>query len=92
MSSGHWLTRPDTIRKLWIGGAVLLALTVLVQFAAELAAAAGLGEWIEIHPHFVFEGWLGFNAVFGFLSCVAIVLVAKALGGVLKRRDTYYDD
>jgi len=92
VSSGPWLSRPQTIRKLWIVGSGLLAITVLVQLAAYAALALGLGEWIEIHPHFVFEGWPAFNAVFGFVSCVAIVLAAKVLGGVLKRRDDYYDD
>ena len=36
-------------------------------------------------------GLLGFGAAFGFLSCLAMVLVAKALGYVLKRNEDYYD-
>jgi hypothetical protein len=75
----HWLTRPETIRKLWFGGCGVLALTVLAQFL------------FQIKAHFPFEGWFAFSAVFGFLSCVAMVLFAKVLGGVLKRKDTYYD-
>jgi hypothetical protein len=75
----HWLTRPETIRKLWFGGCGVLALTVLAQI------------FIHIKAHFPFEGWFAFAAVFGFLSCVAMVLFAKVLGGVLKRKDTYYD-
>jgi hypothetical protein len=43
------------------------------------------------HPYFGLDGTFGFGAWFGFLSCVALVAFAKALGAVLKRPDTYYD-
>jgi hypothetical protein len=33
----------------------------------------------------------GFNAWYGFLSCVALVLIAKGLGLYLKRPEDYYD-
>jgi len=76
----HWLCRPATIKKLWIGGIVILVLTVALE--------------LTIHPHAYFgiDGWFGFNAWFGFLSCAAMVLFAKFLGIFLKRKDTYYDD
>ncbi len=76
----HWLVRPSTIRKLWIGFSVVLALTVLAQLA------------IKIKGYFGVDGWFGFGAGFGFLACVAMVLVAKGLGFVLKRPESYYDD
>jgi hypothetical protein len=76
----HWLTRPETIRKLWIGGYAILALTVLAQIP------------LTMHGYFEFDEWLGFSAIYGFLCCVAMVLLAKVLGGVLKRKDSYYDD
>lgn len=78
--SDHWLTRPRTIRRLWAVFLAALALTVL----------AGLA--VELHPHFAVERLFGFNALYGFLACAALILVAKALGLVLRRRDTYYDD
>jgi hypothetical protein len=76
----HWLVRPATVRKLWIGFIAVLTLTVLAQLA------------IGIKGYFVVDGWLGFAAVFGFLSCVAMVLVAKGLGLLIKRPESYYDD
>ena len=76
----HWLTRPATIRRLWIGFSAVLALTVLLQLV------------ISIKGYFGVDGWFGFGAAFGFLSCVAMVLVAKALGAVLKKPEDYYDD
>ncbi len=76
----HWLVRPKTIRQLWYGGFVLLALLVLADFF--------------VHPHasFQIDGTFGFYSWYGLLTCVGMVLFAKALGIFLKRKDTYYDD
>ena len=75
----HWLTRPETIRRLWIGFVAILALTV----AADLV----------VHPHgyFGLDGTVGFYAWYGFLTCAAMIFLAKLLGVFLKRKDTYYD-
>jgi len=75
----HWLLRPETIRSLWFGG--ILMLVVLV--AAE--------AWVHPHGYFRIDGTFSFNAWFGFAACVAMIVVAKALGAFLKRKDTYYD-
>ena len=76
----HWLARPDTIKLLWRVFAGVLALTVLAQLV------------IGIKGYFVLDGWFAFGAVFGFAACLAMVLVAKAMGVFLKRSDDYYDD
>jgi hypothetical protein len=78
-NNDHWLTRPATIRRLW----VVFILVLIVLMALDLVVAH--------HPHFGIDGTFGFGAWFGFLSCVALVGFAKALGAVLKRPDTYYD-
>ena len=75
---GHWLTRASTIRKLWWGFAVVLALTVLAQLI-----------WY-VKGYFTVDGWFGFGAVYGFVSCLLMVLVAKGLGVFLKRPNEYY--
>jgi hypothetical protein len=76
----RWLERPRTIRILWIVFAVILAATVVAQ--------------VVIHPHGVFgiDGSFAFNAWYGFLACVAMILFARLLGAAIKRRDTYYDE
>jgi hypothetical protein len=76
----HWLSRPQTIRRLWWTFAILLAVTVLVQLV------------IPVEGHFGADGWFGFAALFGFGACVAMVFFAKVLGMLLKRSDEYYDD
>ncbi|MEP5764160.1 MAG: hypothetical protein ABJ308_06190 [Halieaceae bacterium] len=75
---GHWLTRPTSIRKLWWGFSTLLALTVLAQLV------------VYVKGYFTVDGWFGFGAIYGFLCCLAMVLFAKALGFILKRRSDYY--
>ena len=74
----HWLARPETIRLIWRVSIVVLAVTVLLQLV------------IKIKGYFGADGWLGFGAAFGFLSCLAMVLVAKGLGLLVKRDDDYY--
>jgi Na+/proline symporter len=75
----HWLARPTTIRLLWRVFAVVLALTVVAQV------------FISVKGYFGADGWFAFGAVFGFLSCLAMVLFAKGLGFILKRDEDYYD-
>jgi len=75
----HWLVRPGTIRLLWIIFLIVLALTVLA------------GLFTEGHARFRINGSLAFNAWYGFLSCIGMVLVAKVLGRLLHRKDSYYD-
>lgn len=73
-----WLARPSTIRLLWWVFGAVLALSV----AAELI--------FKVKGYFRWDAWLGFGAVYGFLACLAMVLVAKALGWILKRKADYY--
>ncbi len=42
--------------------------------------------------HFAVERIFGWNALYGFLACAALILGAKGLGAFLKRPDDYYDD
>jgi len=73
-----WLARPSTIRLLWRVFAVVLAVSVAAQLL------------FKVKGYFTVDGWLGFGAVFGFLSCVAMVLFAKVMGWILKRDEHYY--
>lgn len=61
-------------------------------FLAVLALSVLAQLFIEAHPHFAFEGLFGFNALYGFLACAALILAAKGLGLLLKRRENFYDD
>ena len=56
----------------------MLALTVAAQLL------------IKVKGYFGIDDWFAFGAVYGFLACVAMVLVAKGLGYLLKRDENYY--
>lgn len=74
----HWLDRPENHRKLWVGFITILIFTILAEFV-----------W-PIHGHFEIESLTGFNALYGFGTCAAMVAFAKLLGLWLKRPDTFY--
>ena len=79
-SDDAWLARPSTIRLLWWVFAAILAVSVAAQIV------------FKVKGYFGVDGWFGFGAIFGFLSCLAMVLFAKALGWVLKRDEDYYEE
>ena len=74
----HWLTEKTTIRLLWRWSLAILAALVVI------------GMFIDPHPHFGIDAVVAFPAWFGFIACIVLIVVAKAIGLVLKRRDTYY--
>lgn len=75
-----YFDRPEVIRKLWILLYVVCGLTVLAEIFAHR------------HPHFGFDGFFGFNAVLGFVSCAVLILFSKLVALFLKAREDYYDD
>ncbi|MBE0596047.1 MAG: hypothetical protein IH614_02115 [Desulfuromonadales bacterium] len=75
-----WFDHPQNLRRLRIGFYLVLALLVLAD--------------LFLHKHVLFyrpEAWPGFYAAFGFIACVAIILISKLLGYVLKRKEDYYE-
>lgn len=76
----HWLVRPTTLRKIWWAFGALLLLSV-----------AG-DAFIQHEAHFGIDGTFAFFAWYGFLSCVLMVLAAKALGWLVKRPESYYEE
>lgn len=75
----HWLDEPRNVRLVWRLFIGVLVLTV----AAELV--------VHLHPHFGIDSIFGFHAWFGFLACVAMIVVAKGIGLLLKRPENYYE-
>jgi len=68
------------MRRLWAGFIAVLALTLVAE------------RFVDAQPHFAIERLYAFNAVYGFLACAGLILVARAIGLALKRRDDYYDE
>lgn len=70
---------PKTVKRLLIGFYAILAVLVLSEF------------FIHKHPSFPWEHYFGFHAVYGFVSCILLVFVARLLRFILLRREDYYD-
>jgi hypothetical protein len=75
----NYFNRPETIRKLWIMLYVICGLTIVPDF------------FTHRHSYFGFEGFFGFYALLGFISCSVLILLSKALGLLLKTKENYYD-
>ena len=76
----HWLQRPRTIRKLWRWGIAVLVVVALLDL------------FLPPHPYFEIDGSFGFYTWYGLLTCIVMIIVAKALGVFLKQGDDYYND
>lgn len=76
----NWFYQPDSKNKLIIIGVIILLLVVMIELA------------VSLHPYFKIEQVFGFHAWYGFLACVALVIIAKLLGLLLKRKEDYYED
>jgi hypothetical protein len=72
--------KPRNVRRVFRLFYTALALLLLAEF------------FVHKHPHFPWEGYFGFYAVYGFVACVLLVLAAKyILRPLVKRRENYYD-
>lgn len=65
---------------MWRTFIAILLLSVLAQLA------------IDAHPHFEAEWLFGAYAIYGFVACAALILIARTIGLFLKRPDSYYRD
>ncbi len=75
----HIFDKPQNVRRvLW----TLVAICIVT-----------IGADFVYHRHIVhpWEGVWGFYAIYGFVACVVLVLVAKELRKLLMRAEDYYD-
>jgi hypothetical protein len=64
----------------------------VIRTLIALCVASVLADFFyEKHGHYGFQGVIGFDAIYGFVSCVLLVLAAKQLRKVLMRDEDYYD-
>ena len=75
----HLFDRPENVKRLLLGFYAFLALLVITDF------------FVDKHPEFPWEGASQFFAVYGFVSCVLLIFVAKILRMFIKREEDYYD-
>ena len=53
---------------------------------------AGLDLVLHRHVYHPWETIIGFYAIYGFVACVLLVLLAKEMRKVLIRKEDYYDE
>lgn len=70
---------PKNVKRLRTGFYIALVLVLLAEF------------FIQKHHGFAVEHFFGFYAVYGFISYVFLIFVAKLLRKVVMRKEDYYD-
>lgn len=64
---------------------------LLRVFYASLVVLALLDLVIHKHAEFPWEAQFGFFATYGFVSCVALIFIAKGLRLLIRRDEDYYN-
>ncbi len=63
-----------------------------VWTVAVLCALLALADLLyHKHVHYSWEGWFNFYGVYGFVSNLLLILVAKPLRRLVMRKEDYYD-
>jgi len=65
---------------------------VVLGLVGACVILAGLDLVLHRHISHPWEAMVGFYAVYGFVACVLLVLLAKELRKVLIRKEDYYDE
>ena len=76
----YWLDQPRNVRTIYRALIVVCALLFLAD------------AFYHKHVQLAAEAWFGFYGIFGFVACVALVLIAKELRKLLMRDESFYDD
>ena len=76
---GHLFDNPRNVRRVVRG--LILACAVLF----------GLDAVLHRHVSHPWEGFFGFYALYGFVACVLLVLLAKEMRRLVMREEDYYD-
>lgn len=78
--SDGWFDKPENVRKLLRVFYVICGLLVLVDFI------------VHRHIYHDWENIPAFYAIYGFVGCVVLVLIAKEMRKFLMRGEDYYDE
>lgn len=71
--------RPENVKRLLRGFYIFLVVLLIVDF------------FIHKHGYFPLEEYPDFFAVYGFVSCVLLIFIAKVLRLLLKREENHYE-
>ena len=75
----RWLDRPGSV-------------DTIVRLLIVACVASVVADFFYVkHGHWHFQDLFGFDAAYGFVACVGLVLAAKGLRVLLMRSEDYYD-
>ena len=75
----YWLDDSRNVDKIYWGLWLVCLLITLPDF------------FYHRHVDFPWEAWVGFYGFYGFLSCFGLVILAKQVRKIVKRKEDYYD-
>lgn len=75
----YWLDNPANVDRL------------VTWFYVACGLLLAIDPFVPKHGPFGVEHFWGFYGIYGFLACVALVLIAKQLRKILMRPEDYYD-
>ena len=70
---------PKNVKRLRTGFFVALVLVLIAE------------AFVDMHGEFTVDHFYGFYAVYGFISYVLLIFVAKAIRKIIMRKEDYYD-
>lgn len=76
----HLFDRPENVTRLLSGFYAICILLALADFV------------VHRHIGFSWEKIPAFYALYGFVACVLLVLIAKKIRNVVMRKEDYYDE
>ncbi len=83
--STGWFDKTENVRKVLIGLFVACSLVVLIDVIFWITG-------FDKHPYLKWQRWPGFQAVYGFISCVLLVTAANyVLRPLVKRNQNFYE-
>ena len=75
----RWLDQPGAVNKIIWALCIVSGLTVVADL------------FYHKHGHWHFQEFMGFDAFYGFVACVGLVIAAKGMRVLLMRDEDYYD-
>ncbi len=85
MKEGHFFDKPQNVKRFLMGFYICLGLLIVADLFLTLLH-------LKHESFFSWDGLPSFYGAFGFVACVALVLIAKyVLRPLVKKEENYYD-
>lgn len=76
----HFFDQPENVKRVLWGFYTICIILVIVDF------------FVHRHIGFAWEKIPAFYAIYGFIACVVLVVIAKEMRKLVMRKEDYYDE